>query len=257
MRTVRPIRAFSDNYIWLLEADDGRVVVVDPGDADPVADELSSRQLTLSAILVTHHHFDHTGGVAELATAWGCPVYGPANPAIAAITHPVAAGDQVEVLNYRFEVIAVPGHTLDHIAYFEAGEEPLLFCGDTLFAGGCGRVFEGTYPMMFESLQRLAMLPDETRVYCAHEYTRANLAFAKAVEPHNAELAERIARVDELRDDGQPTVPSLLATELATNPFMRCSQTSVMQGLAASGRPADGAPEDCFAELRQWKDNFR
>ena len=257
MRTVRPIRAFNDNYIWVLEGDGDQAVVVDPGDASPVAAELSSRGLTLSAILITHHHFDHTGGVAELAAAWGCPVYGPENPSIKAITRRVVAGDQVEVLGYCFEVLAVPGHTLDHIAYFQAGDEPLLFCGDTLFAGGCGRVFEGTYPMMFESLQRLAVLPENTRVYCAHEYTRANLAFAREVEPDNPAVSDRIAQVDALRRDEQPTVPSLLATELATNPFLRCSQDSVIRGLAASGRPAGQSPEDCFAGLRQWKDNFR
>lgn len=257
MRTVRPIRAFNDNYIWLLETDGGQAVVVDPGDASPVAAELASKGLSLSAILVTHHHFDHTGGVAELASAWGCPVYGPENPSIEAITHHVVAGDKVKVPGYCFDVLAVPGHTLDHIAYFQAGDEPLVFCGDTLFAGGCGRVFEGTYPMMFESLQRLAVLPENTRVYCAHEYTRANLAFAREVEPDNPDISERIAQVDALRDDKQPTVPSLLATELATNPFLRCSQESVIRGLATSGRPADPSPAGRFAELRQWKDTFR
>lgn len=257
MRTIRPIKAFNDNYIWLLEASSGDVVVVDPGDAAPVIAELAARQLSLSGILVTHHHFDHTGGVAELAAAWGCPVYGPQNPAIEAVTHRVAAGDHVDLLDYRFDVLEVPGHTLDHIAFFQAGSEPLLFCGDTLFAGGCGRVFEGTYPMMFDSLQRLAVLPNATRIYCAHEYTRANLEFARAVEPSNPEVLQRIAEVDALRDDKQPSVPSLLATERATNPFLRCSQESVIQGLLASGRDAGATPQALFAALRQWKDNFQ
>lgn len=257
MKSIRPIKAFNDNYIWLLQDAAGQAVVVDPGDAEPVMSALSAAGLTLSAILVTHHHFDHTGGVASLVERWHCPVYGPDNPAIAAITHHVAAGDSLEVLGCHFEVLAVPGHTLDHIAYFHAGDTPLLFCGDTLFAGGCGRVFEGTFPMMFESLQRLAALPDETRVYCAHEYTLANLAFARAVEPDNPQLKERLADARALREKDSPTVPSLLATERATNPFLRCSQDSVRQGLATAGRPADGRPEDRFAALRQWKDNFQ
>lgn len=257
MINVRPIRAFNDNYIWLLEDGSDQAVVVDPGEADPVTKALSSQNLTLAGILVTHHHFDHTGGVASLASTWACPVYAPENPAIDAVTQRVSAGDTVDVLGCRFEVLAVPGHTLDHIAYFRSGEAPLLFCGDTLFAGGCGRVFEGTFPMMFESLQRLAALPDETRVYCAHEYTLANLAFAQAVEPDNAELLERIAHARELREQDKPTVPSLLSTERATNPFLRCSQDSVLQGLAAAGRQAEtGRPQDRFAELRQWKDSF-
>lgn len=257
MSTVRPLKAFNDNYIWLLADEAGQAVVVDPGDAAPVEAALAADGLTLSAILVTHHHFDHTGGVASLAKDWGCPVFGPDNPAIDAITHRVVAGKSVKVLDYHFDVLAVPGHTLDHIAFYQPGETPLLFCGDTLFAGGCGRVFEGTFPMMFESLQRLAALPDDTRVYCAHEYTLANLAFARAVEPDNPALLERIAQAEELREQDRPTVPSLLATERATNPFLRCSQDSVLQGLLASGRSVDGRPQDRFAELRQWKDDFR
>lgn len=257
MTSVRPIRAFSDNYIWLIENGTGQAVVVDPGEAGPVSEALAADGLTLAGILVTHHHFDHTGGVASLAETWGCPVVGPENPAIDAVTRRVAAGDTVHVLDSRFEVLEVPGHTLDHIAYFRPGEAPLLFCGDTLFAGGCGRVFEGTFPMMFESLQRLAALPDDTRVYCAHEYTLANLAFAEAVEPDNVDLQERIAHARALREEDSPTVPSLLSTERATNPFLRCSQDAVLKGLAAADRSADGRPQDRFAALRQWKDGFR
>lgn len=256
MTSVRPVRAFSDNYIWLLEDATGKAVVVDPGQADPVNAALAADELTLSAILVTHHHFDHTGGVASLASTWGCPVYAPENPAIDAVTHRVAAGDSVEVLDCHFEVLAVPGHTLDHIAYFQAGDAPLLFCGDTLFAGGCGRVFEGTFPMMFESLQRLAALPDNTRVYCAHEYTLANLAFAEAVEPGNTDLLARMAHARALREENTPTVPSLLSTERLTNPFLRCSQTGVVQGLSNAGRSGGGRAQDRFAELRKWKDSF-
>ena len=256
MTSVRPLRAFSDNYIWLMEDGTGRAIVVDPGQADPVMTALAADNLTLAGILVTHHHFDHTGGVASLASTWGCPVYAPENPAIEAVTHRVAAGDRVEVLDCVFEVLAVPGHTLDHIAYFQSGDRPLVFCGDTLFAGGCGRVFEGTFPMMFESLQRLAALPDNTRVYCAHEYTLANLSFAQAVEPGNADLLARVAHARALREENSPTVPSLLSTERLTNPFLRCSQTGVVQGLADAGRSNNGSAQDRFEELRQWKDSF-
>jgi len=255
--SVRPVKAFSDNYIWMLVDESHRAVVVDPGDAKPVTKALEAGGLTLAAILVTHHHFDHTGGVASLAETWACPVYGPENPQIDAITQRLAGGDRIEVLGCGFEVLAVPGHTLDHIAFFHRSETPMLFCGDTLFAGGCGRVFEGTFNVMFESLQRLAALPDDTRVYCAHEYTLANLAFARAVEPDNEALRERIAQAEALRDRDTPTVPSLLATERATNPFLRCSQISVRDGLAAAGRSAGSGPQDCFAQLRQWKDGFR
>jgi hydroxyacylglutathione hydrolase len=154
-------------------------------------------------------------------------------------------------------VIAVPGHTLDHIAFYHAGESPLLFCGDTLFAGGCGRVFEGTFPMMFRSLQRLAALPDDTRVYCAHEYTLANLAFARAVEPDNEALAARAAQAEKLRAQGEPTVPSRLQDEKRSNPFLRCTERSVIKGLQAAGRLQGQSAEACFAALREWKDNFR
>ena len=257
MISVRPVRAFSDNYIWLLENAEGQCAVVDPGDAAPVSAELQARGLTLCAILVTHHHFDHTGGVAALASHWNCPVFAPENPVIDAVTQRVTEGDEVEVLGCRFRVIAVPGHTLDHIAYFQAGEPSTLFCGDTLFAGGCGRVFEGTFPMMHESLQRLAALPDNTRVYCAHEYTLANLAFARAVEPDNQALADRVAQARAARERDEPTVPSLLQTERETNPFLRCTEDTVIRGLEGSGRVVDASPQSCFAALRQWKDNFQ
>jgi hydroxyacylglutathione hydrolase len=257
MLDVSPVSAFSDNYIWVLDDRAGHAVVVDPGDADPVSRALRDRGLQLSAILVTHHHPDHTGGVATLSEDWQCPVYGPENPGIPEITHRLRDGDSVNVLGLDLSVIAVPGHTLDHIAFYHGGESPLLFCGDTLFAGGCGRVFEGTFPMMFASLQRLAALPDETRVYCAHEYTLANLAFARAVEPDNEALAARAAQAESLRARGEPTVPSRLRDEKNCNPFLRCTQRSVIRGLQAAGRLEGQSAEDCFAALRQWKDNFR
>jgi len=181
MLAIEPIPAFNDNYIWLLRRSDSpEAVVVDPGDAVPVLEALARRDLRLTGILVTHHHPDHVGGLARLVAETAPTVYGPHNPAISGIDRRLGAGDRIELLGRSFEVMEVPGHTLDHIAYFSAGEPPLLFCGDTLFAGGCGRLFEGTAPMMHRSLQSLAALPPETRVYCAHEYTLANLAFARA-----------------------------------------------------------------------------
>tara|TARA_R110001592_G_scaffold363036_1_gene679465 strand:- start:89078 stop:89851 length:774 start_codon:yes stop_codon:yes gene_type:complete len=257
MLTVEPIPAFNDNYIWLLhDADTREAFVVDPGDAAPVMAVLSQRQLNLQGILITHHHFDHVGGVAELRAEYDPVVFGPHNPAIEGIDHRLGAGDRIEVLGHAFEVMTVPGHTLDHIAYFHAGEQPLLFCGDTLFAGGCGRLFEGTPPMMLASLESLAALPPETLVYCAHEYTLANLAFAKAVEPDNAALTARIAQAESTRAKDEPTVPSDIALELATNPFLRCKQRDLLDSLQSQGRLVPGDTADVFAAVRGWKDNF-
>ena len=257
MLTVEPIPAFNDNYIWLLhDADTREAFVVDPGDAAPVMAVLSQRQLNLQGILITHHHFDHVGGVAALRAEYDPVVFGPHNPAIEGIDHQLGAGDRIEVLGHAFEVMTVPGHTLDHIAYFHAGEQPLLFCGDTLFAGGCGRLFEGTPPMMLASLESLAALPPETQVYCAHEYTLANLAFASAVEPDNAALTARIAQAESTRAKNEPTVPSDIALELATNPFLRCKQQDLLDSLQSQGRLVPGDTADVFAAVRGWKDNF-
>lgn len=252
MLNISPIPAFNDNYIWLIE-DSGSAWVVDPGDPAPVLDALKQKQLTLTGILITHHHFDHTGGIASLREHYpAARVYGPDNPQIDGITHKVAQGQQVTIADHPFEVVAVPGHTLDHIAY--VGEN-VLFCGDTLFAGGCGRMFEGTAAVMQSSLAKLARLPDDTRVYCAHEYTLANLTFAKAVEPDNNALIKRIARAQTLRDAGEPTVPSTIAIERQTNPFLRWDVKGVRDA-ANKQRQHDGSPAEVFAVLRQWKDEF-
>ena len=258
MLSIEPIKAFNDNYIWLLYDPASRqAAVVDPGDAAPVMAALEARQLDLAAILITHHHFDHVGGLETLCQHYDPLVYGPHNPAIGGIQQRLASGDQVDVLGLRFDVLEVPGHTLDHIAYFHPAETPLLFCGDTLFAGGCGRVFEGTPAMMHASLQVLAALPPATRVFCAHEYTLANLAFAAAVEPDNQALAGRIAQARAARERDEPTVPSELALELATNPFLRCAQPELIASLQAQGKlsGAAAAPE-VFASVRGWKDSF-
>ena len=257
MLQIEPIPAFSDNYIWLLYDDtrDG-AWVVDPGDAQPVIDALVRKGLTLVGVIITHHHFDHVGGLEILCERYDCRVYGPQNPEISAITDRLSAGDSAEVLGLSFDIIEVPGHTLDHIAYFHGGENPILLCGDTLFAGGCGRVFEGTPPMMHSSLQALAALPTATRVYCAHEYTLANLAFASAVEPDNAALSDRVAQAKATRSRNEATVPSTLALELATNPFLRCEAPELKAALRAQGKLQGETGDEVFATVRGWKDNF-
>jgi hydroxyacylglutathione hydrolase len=257
MLTIQPIPAFDDNYIWLLYDQQSReAFVVDPGDAAPVVDILQELQLELTGILITHHHFDHVGGLKQLKDSYDPVVFGPRNPSIDGLTQTLQAGDSIEALGQSFEVLEVPGHTLDHIAYFHSGAEPLLFCGDTLFAGGCGRLFEGTPPMMHQSLLSLAALPPETRVYCAHEYTLANLAFARAVEPDNTDLAQRITEAEARRARNEPTVPSSLALELATNPFVRCAEPALLAALQAQGRLEGKTGAEVFATVRGWKDNF-
>ena len=257
MLTIQPIPAFDDNYIWLLYDEQSReAFVVDPGDAAPVLRSLRELQLNLAGVLITHHHFDHVGGLEQLRAEFEPVVFGPHNPTIGGIDHRLGAGDNIEVLGQQFRVLEVPGHTLDHIAYFHAGESPLLFCGDTLFAGGCGRVFEGTPPMMLQSLQALAALPPATRVYCAHEYTLANLAFASAVEPDNAALAQRVVAAKASRARSEPTVPSDIELELATNPFLRCEQPDLLAALRAQGKLQGESAADVFTTVRGWKDNF-
>ena len=251
---LTPLPAFSDNYIWLLDAGDARLVV-DPGDAGPVFEQVAADGRAPTAVLLTHHHDDHVGGVRALLRRWpGLPVFGPADSRIATVDHPVGDGDRIAVGPWRFEAIAVPGHTVSHIAFHGEG---LLFCGDTLFSLGCGRLFEGTPRDMLGSLERLAALPAETLVCCGHEYTLANAAFARVVEPDNPALQRRQAEATTMRDRGLPTLPSTLGGELDCNPFLRIDAPAVRAAVAAR---EPGAADDrvaAFAGLRRWKDGFR
>jgi hydroxyacylglutathione hydrolase len=248
--------AFADNYIWMLH-DGVEAVVVDPGDEGPVIAALDAMSLQLAGILVTHHHADHVGGVNALRTRLRGPVYAPAGETIPEPNQPLQEGDQIQVLGHRFQVMDVPGHTAGHIAYLELEvDEPLLFCGDTLFSGGCGRLFEGTPAQMHHSLQRLAALPDRTQVCCTHEYTLSNLRFAAAVEPHNAALQTYTAHCQAERAAGRPTLPSRIALERQINPFLRSAEPTVVDAALAQGASGRDGPE-VFAALRRWKDNFR
>jgi hydroxyacylglutathione hydrolase len=259
MASIIPIPAFADNYIWLLR-EGGAAVVVDPGDAAPVQAYLEDEGLDLAAIVATHHHGDHVGGVEALMASRQVPVYGPARETIPARTHALGEGDRVVLgdVGLELHVLDVPGHTAGHIAYTgRVADVPVLFCGDTLFAAGCGRIFEGTPATMWTSLSKLAALDPATRVFCAHEYTLANLRFAAAVEPANDAVVQRRERDVALRERGQPTVPSTIADELATNPFLRVGEPAVRAAAEAhAGRLLEGDVA-VFAALRAWKNGYR
>ena len=252
-----------DNYVWLL-ADGDQAWAVDPGVAAPVLEALRARGWMLAGILVTHHHADHVGGVAQLRAATGAVVYGPAREAIPEPYQPLAGGETVQALGLPWRVLAVPGHTAGHLAYYgqPPGQAPILFCGDTLFSAGCGRLFEGTAAQMQASLDALAALPDATRICCAHEYTQSNLRFARALEPDNADIAQRIAWCDAQRVQGLPTLPSTLALERRINPFLRTREPAVIAAVGAHGNAQTGTSPDLscaaavLAALRAWKNTF-
>jgi hydroxyacylglutathione hydrolase len=259
--SVLTVPAFKDNYLWLVH-DGTHAAVVDPGDAAPVRAALAAHDLRLTAILLTHHHADHIGGVPALLAEWAVPVFGPKNDGIDLVTDPLVQGDRITVpgISLALDVLDVPGHTLGHIAYVRRDADAdarWLFCGDTLFGAGCGRLFEGTPAQMAASLAQLAALPDETLVYCAHEYTMSNLAFAQAVDGVNAALAARVQADSASRAAGRPTIPSTIALEKATNPFLRTTSAPIVHSLVAAGRVTEGAaPLEVFTALREWKNTF-
>ena len=255
---IAPVPAFKDNYLWVMH--DGRhAAVVDPGDAAPVLDYLTQHSLELTAILITHHHADHIGGVDALLAKFPVPVFGPAVEDIPQLTTRHVEGDSITVpkLNWTFDVLDIPGHTSGHIAYLGRGEAAgHLFCGDTLFAGGCGRVFEGTMAQMRASLQKLKQLPGDTQFYCAHEYTLSNLAFALAVEPDNTDLQARIIAAKATRAADRPTVPSTIALEQKTNPFLRWDAPQVIATANARAKQMTLSPDEVFTQVREWKNSF-
>lgn len=255
MMAIHAVPAFSDNYLWVIERG-GKAACVDPGDAAPIEAFLAARKLTLACILATHHHGDHVGGLAALKRRWGCPAFGPAREDIAGLDRRLEEGDRITVpgVDLELSVLDVPGHTAGHIAYVGDG---VVFCGDTLFACGCGRLFEGTPGQMAASLGKLAALPAETQAYCAHEYTLSNIRFAQAVEPGNAALQARRAREQARRDRGEPTVPSTIGEERATNPFLRCDCAEVRACASARAGRTLTDPVEIFATLREWKNQFR
>ncbi|MEN8169075.1 MAG: hydroxyacylglutathione hydrolase [Pseudomonadota bacterium] len=256
MMKVHRLTAFEDNYIWLIGCDGkSEVAIVDPGDADPVIEYVEREGLRPTAILITHHHGDHTGGVNELVERYQIPVYGPANERIPALTQPLHEADKVEFVacGLSLKVLDTPGHTRGHICYYGHGA---LFSGDTLFTAGCGRLFEGTAEQMYESLEKLRALPDETLIYCAHEYTEANLSFAMVAEPQNTETAARAVEVEHLRQEGKATVPAPLSMEKATNPFLRSHVPSLIAAAEGFSGKTPGSPAEVLAVVRHWKDTL-
>lgn len=254
MINIEPIKAFNDNYIWLVTTNEGSIVI-DPGEATKTINYLKENSLNLKGILITHHHFDHTGGIEDMLKFKNVDVYGPVNN-ISSINKKLRDGDLFSVIGIDFKIIEIPGHTLDHIAFFsENNGNPVLFCGDTLFSSGCGRVFEGTFEQMHKSVLKLKSLPANTKIYAGHEYTQSNLKFAMEVEPLNQKLVSRYNDVKDLLNKGTPTLPTTLELELEVNPFLRC-QTKEVQSSVVKQFNTSNHEDEIFKALRQWKDNF-
>jgi hydroxyacylglutathione hydrolase len=252
--SIIPIPAFKDNYIWLIQHQQF-AVVMDPGDAQPVLNKLDQQQLTLTAILITHHHADHCAGISQLLQHQPVPVYGPALENIPHRSHPCSEANTIELFNQQLylQIIDIPGHTSGHIGYYADG---ILFCGDTLFTGGCGRLFEGSANELYNSLNKLAVLPDETLIYCGHEYTLKNLQFALTVEPNNVFLQQRYQQTLALRAQHLPTVPAPLSLEKLTNPFLRAHLPHVKTATEQHCQQRLDTPVSVFEQLRIWKDQF-
>ena len=254
MINIEPIKAFNDNYIWLVTTNEGSIVI-DPGEATKTINYLKENSLNLKGILITHHHFDHTGGIEDMLKFKNVDVYGPVNN-ISSINKKLRDGDLFSLIGIDFKIIEIPGHTLDHIAFFsENNGNPVLFCGDTLFSSGCGRVFEGTFEQMHKSVLKLKSLPANTKIYAGHEYTQSNLKFAMEVEPLNQKLVSRYNDVQDLLNKGTPTLPTTLELELEVNPFLRC-QTKEVQSIVVKQFNTSNHEDEIFKALRQWKDNF-
>ena len=254
MISVEPLKAFDDNYIWLVTTNEGSIVI-DPGESTKIIELIDSNVINLKAILITHHHYDHTSGLKTLLDKVDIDVYGPSNN-IQEINQRVKHLDKFSTIGLDFEVIEIPGHTLDHIAFYSFNKNnPILFCGDTLFAGGCGRIFEGTFEQMFDSLKKISSLPEHTKIYCGHEYTLSNLRFALEADPGNKNLIIEYDRVSKLSDLNTPSIPTSLTKELKVNPFLRCNNLAI-KNVIKEKFDLSGDDLETFTALRKWKDNF-
>ena len=254
MLSVEPIKAFTDNYIWLVSTNEGSIVI-DPGESKSIQKLIDNKTIDLKGILITHHHYDHTNGLSELVKKNELEVYGPVNN-IDGINHRLNDKDKISIIGIDFDIISIPGHTLDHIGFYSANaNNPILFCGDTLFAGGCGRIFEGTYEQMFNALKKITKLPTNTNIYCGHEYTLSNLKFALEADDTNKELIEEFKKVENKINSNIPSLPTTLDKELKVNPFLRCDNINIQNKIIEKFNVSDNELE-IFTALRKWKDNF-
>ena len=254
MLSVEPIKAFTDNYIWLVSTNEGSIVI-DPGESENIQKLINNETIDLKGILITHHHYDHTNGLGELVKKNKLEVFGPINN-IDGINHRLNDKDKISIIGIDFDVISIPGHTLDHIGFYSANvNNPILFCGDTLFAGGCGKIFEGTYEQMFNALKKITKLPKNTNIYCGHEYTLSNLKFALEVDGTNKELIKEFKKVENKINSNTPSLPTRLDKELKVNPFLRCDNVNIKNKIIEKFNVSDNELE-IFTALRKWKDNF-